>query len=501
MKKNFYFLLMAALVCGLSLSVTSCKSDDDDSDNNGDGIEGLSTLENDQLADLIAAWTDTSRDDLNGTEWLNNQYEPTVGLALDETDPGIRSVVASTVEEADSIAASMLGTLGIDYEKPAGFTYSNSQVGTVEYVHGEGNTLGSISVNIRQIPVLREIRLVKDLGENASGKPYYKCGDIVKYKNRFYVCVSKHKYGQEARFVTLNDQDSHTKGKFTWRGVGNDTVYNDDMAKAEVLGDWLQNVVCNGDMWNSVVSRMKSTKNGNYIRQVVPEDSYTRTSFVNTIIKIDEYVPELHQINPLAEVNQHVYHQYPWKEDIDDATNTLTGTYAPVGFLLADKLRWTLITDKWVPYIYLVKGEDTFNKVYDLELHTIPSQYKDASHFKFKALNRFKITKEDQLIGTSTLQDHVKGTGSYYNGIKADWYYVCVIGMHWTHEVFTDNKTPIKMLLNFCCSYEFHPKSSARKYYNTYPTDWYNRNITSRSLTYTDKGSKNKNYTDVSIQK
>ena len=33
MKKNFYFLLMAALVCGLSLSVTSCK--DDDKDNNG----------------------------------------------------------------------------------------------------------------------------------------------------------------------------------------------------------------------------------------------------------------------------------------------------------------------------------------------------------------------------------------------------------------------------------------------------------------------------------
>ena len=108
MKKNFYFLLMAALVCGLSLSVTSCKSDDD-SDNNGKGSEeqtdneGLSTLENDQLADLIAAWTDTSRDDLNGTEWLNKQYEPTVGLALDETDPSIRSVVASTVEEADSM--------------------------------------------------------------------------------------------------------------------------------------------------------------------------------------------------------------------------------------------------------------------------------------------------------------------------------------------------------------------------------------------------------------
>ena len=506
MKKNFNFLLMAALVCSLSLSVTSCK--DDDSDNNGKGgeeqetYEGLSTLENDQLADLVAAWTDASRDDLNGTEWLNNTYEPTVGLALDESQPGIRSIAASTIEGADSIAAGMLGTLGIDYEKPAGFTYSNSQVGTIEYSHGEGNTLGTISVKIRQIPVLQEIRLVKELGENAKAKkPYYKCGDIVKYKNRFYVCVSNHKYGQEARFITVNDQDTHTKGKFTWKGVGNDTVYNDDMAKAEVLGDWLQNVVCNGTMWNSVVKRMTDTKNANYIRQVVPEDNYIRTSLVNTLIASYEYIPEFQQSNPLEEVNMYNFQNFAWKEKTDEETNIIFGTYAPVGFLLADKLRWTLITDKWVPYIYLVKGEPLFNKVYDLELHTIKSQYKDASHFKFKALNKFKITKEDQLIGTPTVMDKDAKVVSY-NLIKADTYYVCVIGMHWTHEQFSDGySNQFKALLNFCQSNEFHPKSKVRDYYNKYPTDWCHRNITSRSFTFTDKGKKQKNYTDVSIQK
>jgi len=499
MKKNFYSLLLAALVCGLSLGVTSCKSDDDDSDNNVEGIEDLSTLENDQLADLIAAWTDTSRDDLNGTEWLNNQYEPTVGLALDESNPGIRRIAAGTIEEADSIAASMLGTLGIDYEKPAGFTYSNSQVGTVEYSHGEGNTLGSISVNIRQIPVLQEIRFVKDLGENASGKPYYKCGDIVKYKNRFYVCVSKHKYGQEARFITVNDQDTHTKGKFTWRGVGNDTVYNDDMAKAEVLGDWLQNVVCNGTMWNSVVSRMISTKNVQSIRQLVPEDNNIRVSFINTLISDESYIPELQKPNPLMKGTLFQFSNFAWKDRIDDETDILTGTFAPVGFLLADKLRWTLITDKWVPYIFLAKGEETFNKVYDLELHTIQSQYKDASHFKFKALNKFKITKNDELIGMSSLQD--KNGGSYNNFIKADTYYVCVIGMHWTHEQFYDEMSNVKALFNFCCDYLYHPKKTHRERFNQYPTEWGYRNITSRSFTVTDKGSKAKNCTDVSIQK
>jgi hypothetical protein len=311
--------------------------------------------------------------------------------------------------------------------------------------------------------------------------------------------VSNHKYGQEARFITVNDQDTHTKGKFTWKGVGNDTVYNDDMAKAEVLGDWLQNVVCNGTMWNSVVKRMTDTKNANYIRQLVPEDNNIRVSFINTLISDESYIPELQKPNPLMKGTLFQFSNFSWKEKIDDETDILTGTYAPVGFLLADKLRWTLITDKWVPYIYLVKGEETFNKVYDLELHTIQSQYKDASHFKFKALNKFKITEDDELIGMSSLQD--KNGGSYNNFIKADTYYVCVIGMHWTHEQFYDEMSNVKALFNFCCDYLYHPKKTQRERFNQYPTEWGYRNITSRSLTFTDKGSKQKSYTDVSIQK
>jgi hypothetical protein len=37
MKKTFRFALMAAAVCGLSLVATSCKDDDNDSENNGSG--------------------------------------------------------------------------------------------------------------------------------------------------------------------------------------------------------------------------------------------------------------------------------------------------------------------------------------------------------------------------------------------------------------------------------------------------------------------------------
>ena len=51
MKKSFHFLLMAALVGGLSLGVTSCK-DDDNNDNNDSSEESYATMtfDSNQLA-------------------------------------------------------------------------------------------------------------------------------------------------------------------------------------------------------------------------------------------------------------------------------------------------------------------------------------------------------------------------------------------------------------------------------------------------------------------
>ena len=73
--------------------------------------------------------------------------------------------------------------------------------------------------------------------------------------------------------------------------------------------------------------------------------------------------------------------------------------------------------------------------------------------------------------------------------------------MHWTHEQFYDAMSNVKALFNFCCDYLYHPKTTERERFNQYPTEWGYRNITSRSFTFTDKGSRQKSYTDVSIQK
>ena len=214
MKKTMNFALTALLVGGLSLAATSCK-DDDKSDNNNGGnggnevetIEGMSALEDDQLADLICKWTDTHYSDLTGSAWRTKTFDATVGLSLDASRPGVRTMAVGTLEDADLYAVGALGTLGIDYETPSGFTFSNSLVGSVSYQHGtDDNTLGVISVDVKQIPALQEIRLVKQLPENAGGDPYYKCGDLIRFNDRIYVCVSKHAYGQGARFINVNDQ-------------------------------------------------------------------------------------------------------------------------------------------------------------------------------------------------------------------------------------------------------------------------------------------------------
>ena len=497
MKKTIRFALIAATVCSISLTATSCK-DDDNSDNNGgnevETIEGMSALEDDQLADLICKWTDTNYSDRTGTAWRSKTFDATVGLSLDESRPGVRTMAVGTVEQADLYAVGALGTLGIDYETPSGFTYSNDQVGKLAYQHGtDANTLGVISVDVKQIPGLQEIRLVKQLPENAGGAPYYKCGDLVKYNGRIYVCVSKHEYGQEARFITLNDETTHSRGKFSYWGVGIDSVYNDEMAKAEVIGDWLQNVVCDYAMWRTVRGFMAEAGQEANMKQVVPENNVMRATLIDFLCKEQSYIPDLQKGNPLAGSGRIEATGFPWKEEFDeDDPHIEYATLAPVGFLLADKLRYTGIEHKWVPYIYLAKG-DAFYQVYYYE-HELESQAGDPSHFKFKVLNKIAISQKDSLIGKPIFTN-----AAGHSNIKENSYMVCVIGMHWTHDPFRDEGmgTTYKAVFHFCADYLRHPEADVRNRAHKTPNDWTHRNITSRSLTFTDKGSRNKSYEEV----
>ena len=194
-KKLFDLLLLAALVLGLGMTATSCKDDDDDAkkeEKSGDSQTGMSELADDQLRDLICQWCDVQKDELAGTAWKNQTFEPTIGFVDDESTPFYRSLPVGTLEEADHYAVLALGTLGIDGNKPDGFSFSDDKVGTVSYRHSEEpNILAVIDVEIRQLPRLVRLYLTKQAGDNAVRPPYYQCGNVIKYKNRYYICASQ----------------------------------------------------------------------------------------------------------------------------------------------------------------------------------------------------------------------------------------------------------------------------------------------------------------------
>ena len=187
MKKTIRFALMAVLTVGLSFAVTSCKDDDNDNGNGteqqgSDSTEGTMTLADDQLSSLIYQWCDVQSGDLSSSSLRQKTYDVTEGVVLDESRPTVRSVEVGTIEGADAYAARALHALGIDNQNPAGFSFSDAEVGTVSYKHGgtDANVLATVDVDVKQLPGLTRMQLVKQLPENAGGAPYYELGKGMK---------------------------------------------------------------------------------------------------------------------------------------------------------------------------------------------------------------------------------------------------------------------------------------------------------------------------------
>ena len=205
MKKNFYFLLMAALVCGLSLSVTSCK--DDDKDNNG----GQSEEQQEQQA-LEEQDTDNARfallaqlcdaDDIDDN-FLAGNFEPTIGVEETEGEPSVRIVSVNSMEAAAARFAD-LADAEID-ENTSEYIWKDEKMGTMTYTKADdGKAWATVAVSIKQVPQLQKIiyRSVDQSDANVSGnfkgRAYYRFGDVVRRKvqedkfrsyDEYWVCV------------------------------------------------------------------------------------------------------------------------------------------------------------------------------------------------------------------------------------------------------------------------------------------------------------------------
>ena len=216
MKRMNYYLLMAAAVLGLSLSVTSCV---DNIDNNG----GKTPQEQEQVVQEKADkyWSVVSQlvstDDYT-PDYENKTFEPVYGFAQ-EGDPTTRLVYTNDAATAAERFADIVEVEGID-ENTQTYTFDDPDIGTLTYTKGDedGAIQATVDVNIKEIPSLKKILYVPGASSNGrfDGKAYYRFGDVVSRQTtdydgntvtEYWVCV-RPAFGpegkEESHWVCLN---------------------------------------------------------------------------------------------------------------------------------------------------------------------------------------------------------------------------------------------------------------------------------------------------------
>ena len=238
-KTNLHLWLFAALLCGLSLTVTSCK-DDDDNDLSPEEQEqqAQEQAEKEMMAfnvlDYLADMSNAPEDYLTGS------YEPTIGVA-DGADASTRIVNTNDMATAAMRFADLAGA-SID-ENTQTYTWSNDELGTLTYTKtNDGKSWATVDVSIKQIPHLQKIiyRSPEQADNNGKfdGTAYYRFGDVVKKQNadgedEFWICV-RPAFGPEGKedshWVTISSLPKNN----VWTYKGSNNI---DYALPTLLGD------------------------------------------------------------------------------------------------------------------------------------------------------------------------------------------------------------------------------------------------------------------------
>ena len=192
-----YFWLMALLIGGLSMAVTSCKDDDKDKNGGsggGSGEEPALTPSETVVAKDVYTWLNILTDLEEFTDdWASKTYEPTIGI-VSQGQPTARVVIVADLDMAKNHFS---GLANIDFDK-----LSTSQTATIEGVGSltwtpspEGaNNVAVVDVNVPLIPRLTRLIYctVEQVGDNKefSGTAYFRFGDIVEdIQGYYWVCV------------------------------------------------------------------------------------------------------------------------------------------------------------------------------------------------------------------------------------------------------------------------------------------------------------------------
>ena len=175
-KRFIQFWLLAILVFGLGMSVTSCKDDDDNKSEEQKAEEAHEKAVKfwDVVGQLVSV--DDVTDDYAG-----KTFEPTYGMA-DGSNEMTRIVNTNDMKTAAQRFANLVGAKGIDENTPS-YTWSDPEVGTMTYTRGgTAAQWATVDVDIKAVPHLQKIIYRAGAeGDNGSfdGRAYYRFGDVV----------------------------------------------------------------------------------------------------------------------------------------------------------------------------------------------------------------------------------------------------------------------------------------------------------------------------------
>lgn len=503
-RRTFHHLLTAVIIGSLCVAASSCKdSDDNQSEQQPSGQSESESgdaydLQEAMLASIVCQWTDEQANDLEGN-WRAESYEVTIGEVMDESKPLVRAYAVGTLEAADAYAATCFRLAGINPEHPDGYVFNAGEYGSVSYRHGGGdaNVLATIDVHLRQLPGMSQLQLVKTLPTN-SGVQHarYQLGDVIsrdeklppKMKEtmrRYYICVTNHGYGGQARFVSMNSNATHYPGDCGW-GSYADSCFKakEMMATDEGVAMWLKNIVLDDANYEYMLDMLKNDANMKdaQLHQLIPESQEIRKWLVQMLYAPENVTPDLNKEDRFGVFNKHKFimpYLYTWEK-----TNNayLIGVRDRI---LVNAQRWNGSTtnDYWEPYIIIIPNEryEKFTSI----MNATASQTEYGDWFRWArlmtgSLNSSKLTGGD---------------------VKEGRYHICLVGMHWTHEEFTDdNGNSRKMIFHFRHDWTKHVDDDVELKVKEKQGHWGWQCIATSEISFFDKGTATTKYKEEWVQ-
>ena len=471
------------------MCMTSCSDNDDNNsgDNTpGGGSEMTSDITDDEmvLASILENWCDFDPETDLKHGIINKTFEAVEGDVVGDNSR-VRTIVVGSAENADKYAVDVLGGLGISSTDPVGFTWTNPEIGTIKYNRSSGNEMGVIEVEVKQIPSLWKLRLVATAEVNAGELPYYSKGDIVMNTkdNKYYICVTDHSYAQQSKWISFDctaaDRQSQKTSTALWINTGYDQYYSQKQADYSSIVTWLSDYILSDTGYDGVIQAFQSSglNAENIVNQVVPSSQELRHNLISGItVNMEDVILEAWQ--KVGNDRDPRITRFSYDVIDSKANKWETRLYKPTGLLLAYLMRWNLTSNYWQPYVVLVKTNNYFS--FSNLANSVPSQTTlSSTHFAWKELANNML--------------NMSSSNAINSGLNGN-YRICTTAVHWTHDKFQMMDRGKNLDIYGLIDFTKGENTSLNQY------DWMRRCVTSRELTYKDKG-KNSAFRSIRVQR